>query len=117
SSGRSGYWMLGSDGKVFPFGDAKSMGDASTALPAGSKAMHIEPTPTAAGYWIVNDDGLVYAYGDAQNFGNVNAADSASTRRSRACRPRRPARATGSSPPRVGSSPSATPSRSATWAR
>jgi len=75
SSGRSGYWMLGSDGKVFPFGDAKSMGDASTALPAGSKAMHIEPTPTAAGYWIVNDDGLVYAYGDAQNFGNVNAAD------------------------------------------
>ncbi|HEY4410501.1 MAG TPA: hypothetical protein VGO87_11525 [Acidimicrobiia bacterium] len=75
TSGRSGYWMLGSDGKVFPFGDAKSMGDASTALPAGNKAMHIEPTPTAAGYWIVNDDGAVYAYGDAQNLGNVNVAD------------------------------------------
>jgi sugar lactone lactonase YvrE/ribosomal protein L24E len=73
--GRAGYWMLGNDGKIFAFGDAKSMGDASTALPAGSKAMHIEPTPTANGYWIVNDDGAVYAYGDAPTLGNVNAAD------------------------------------------
>src|SRR5205807_2883810 len=62
--GRSGYWMLGNDGKVFAFGDAKSMGDAASALPAGTKAMHIEPTPTANGYWIVNEDGAVYAFGD-----------------------------------------------------
>jgi ribosomal protein L24E len=73
-SGQSGYWMLGSDGKIFPFGDAKSMGDASAALPAGTKAMHIEPTPTAKGYWIVNEDGLVYAFGDAPSLGNVDAA-------------------------------------------
>jgi sugar lactone lactonase YvrE len=72
---QSGYWMLGSDGRIFPFGDAKSMGDASTALPAGTKAMHIEPTPTAKGYWIVNEDGLVYAYGDAPALGNVDKAD------------------------------------------
>jgi sugar lactone lactonase YvrE/ribosomal protein L24E len=71
--GQSGYWMLGSDGKIFPFGDAKSMGDASTALPPGTKAMHIEPTPTAKGYWIVNDDGAVYAFGDAPALGNVDA--------------------------------------------
>ncbi|HLJ07697.1 MAG TPA: hypothetical protein VKX24_04120 [Acidimicrobiia bacterium] len=73
--GRSGYWMLGSDGKVYGFGDAKPMGDASTALPAGAKAMHIEPTPDAGGYWIVSDDGAVYAFGDAASLGNVNAAD------------------------------------------
>ncbi|HKN91589.1 MAG TPA: hypothetical protein VJ622_15045 [Acidimicrobiia bacterium] len=73
--GRSGYWMLGSDGKVFAFGDAKSMGDASTALPAGTKAMHIEPTPDAGGYWIVNEDGAVYSFGDAPTLGNINAAD------------------------------------------
>jgi sugar lactone lactonase YvrE len=73
--GRSGYWMLGSDGKVFAFGDAKSLGDAATALPASSKAMHIEPTPTSAGYWIVSDEGAVYAFGDAASLGNVNAAD------------------------------------------
>jgi sugar lactone lactonase YvrE len=73
--GRSGYWMLGNDGKVFAFGDAKSMGDAASALPAGTKAMHIEPTPTANGYWIVNEDGAVYAFGDAPALGNVNATD------------------------------------------
>jgi sugar lactone lactonase YvrE len=71
---QSGYWMLGSDGKIFPFGDAKSMGDASAALPAGTKAMHIEPTPTAKGYWIVNEDGLVYAFGDAVALGNVDTS-------------------------------------------
>ena len=70
---QSGYWMLGNDGKVFPFGDAKSMGDASAALPPGIKAMHIEPTPTAKGYWIVNEDGAVYAFGDAPALGNVAA--------------------------------------------
>jgi NHL repeat len=72
---QSGYWMLGSDGKIFPFGDAKSMGDASAALPAGTKAMHVEPTPTAKGYWIVNEAGLVYAFGDAPALGNANTAD------------------------------------------
>jgi ribosomal protein L24E len=71
---QSGYWMLGNDGKVFPFGDAKSMGDANGALPAGIKAMHIEPTPTAKGYWIVNEDGAVYAFGDAPALGNVDVA-------------------------------------------
>ena len=70
---QSGYWMLGNDGKVFPFGDAKSMGDPSAALPAGIKAMHIEPTPTAKGYWVVNEDGAVYAFGDAPALGNVEA--------------------------------------------
>jgi NHL repeat len=73
--GRSGYWMLGSDGKIFAFGDAKSLGDASSALPAGTKAMHIEPTSDANGYWIVNEDGAVYSFGDAPALGNVNAAD------------------------------------------
>jgi sugar lactone lactonase YvrE len=72
---RSGYWMLGTDGKVYAFGDAKPLGDPSTALPAGAKAMHIEPTPSTAGYWIVDDSGDVYAYGDATPLGNVNAAD------------------------------------------
>ena len=71
--GQSGYWMLGSDGKVFPFGDAKSMGDPGASLPAGTKAVHIEPTPTAKGYWIVNDDGAVFSYGDATPLGNVDA--------------------------------------------
>ena len=63
--GQSGYWMLGNDGKIFPFGDATSLGDPSATLPAGTKAVHIEPTPTTKGYWIIDEDGDVYAYGDA----------------------------------------------------
>ena len=46
---QSGYWMLGNDGKIFPFGDARSLGDPSAALPAGTKAVRLEPTPTTGG--------------------------------------------------------------------
>jgi len=68
-AGQSGYWMLGNDGKVYGFGDAKNLmfGDASTRLPAGAKAVHIEPTPDVQGYWINDDRGGVYAFGDANS--------------------------------------------------
>src|SRR6185295_19568530 len=42
-TGKSGYWMLGQDGKVYAFGDAKTLGDPSAVMPAGAKAVHIEP--------------------------------------------------------------------------
>ena len=45
AAGQSGYWMLGGDGAVYGFGDAHAMGDAAANLPAGAKAVHIEPTP------------------------------------------------------------------------
>ncbi len=64
---RSGYWMLGSDGKVFAFGDAASLGDAGT-----STAVDVEPTPSGSGYWIVDSTGRVFTHGDAGSFGNVN---------------------------------------------
>jgi sugar lactone lactonase YvrE len=68
-SGKSGYWMLGNDGKVYAFGDAKNLtfGDASGRIPAGAKAVHIEPTPDAGGYWINDDRGGVYAFGNANS--------------------------------------------------
>ena len=72
---RSGYWMLGNDGKIFPFGDARSLGDPSAVLPDGTKAVRLEPTPTAAGYWVLNNDGAVYAYGDAMALGGLAPAD------------------------------------------
>jgi sugar lactone lactonase YvrE len=66
---KSGYWMLGNDGKVYGFGDAKGLmfGDANGRIPAGAKAVHIEPTPDAQGYWINDDRGGVYAFGDADS--------------------------------------------------
>ena len=60
---RSGYWMVGSEGKVYAFGEAKTFGDAS--LPAGARAVDLEPTPSGNGYWIIDDLGNVYARGDA----------------------------------------------------
>ncbi|MGH9000294.1 MAG: hypothetical protein ACRDY7_13000 [Acidimicrobiia bacterium] len=70
---RSGYWMLGSDGRVFPFGDARALGHATTHLGA-AKAVDLEPTPTGAGYWIVDDAGRVFSYGDAVYRGGVDPA-------------------------------------------
>jgi hypothetical protein len=74
--GKSGYWMLGNDGKVFAFGDARdaSFGDASALMPAGAKAVHIEPSPSGKGYWINDDKGGVYAFGDAAKLGGVDAS-------------------------------------------
>ena len=76
AAGKSGYWMLGNDGKMFAFGDARdaSFGDASALMPAGAKAVHIEPTPSARGYWINDDRGDVYAFGDAVSKGGVDAS-------------------------------------------
>jgi hypothetical protein len=74
--GKSGYWMLGVDGKVYAFGDAAQamFGDAAGQIPAGAKAVHIEPTPTAKGYWINDDRGGVYFFGDAAKHGGINAS-------------------------------------------
>jgi myo-inositol-hexaphosphate 3-phosphohydrolase len=61
---RTGYWMVGTDGKVYAFGDAKTFGDAS--LSPGASAVDLEPTPSGNGYWIVDDQGHIYAKGDAK---------------------------------------------------
>ncbi len=71
---RSGYWMLGSDGKVYSFGDAAGHGDAPVTGPTiGVVAVDVEPTPTGAGYWIVDSSGRVFTHGNAEAFGNVNS--------------------------------------------
>jgi hypothetical protein len=72
---RSGYWMLGTDGKVHPFGEAKAHGDALLPISASAgkvEAADVEPTPTGDGYWIVDDAGHVFAYGDAGHFGGID---------------------------------------------
>jgi glucose/arabinose dehydrogenase len=66
---RTGYWMVGRDGTVYPFGDARGYGDA----PTGS-AVDLEPTPSGNGYWIVDEGGRVFAFGDAVSHGDVDRA-------------------------------------------
>jgi len=67
---RSGYWMVGSDGRVYNFGEAKAYGDATLA--AGAQAIDLEPTPSGNGYWIIDDQGHVFAKGDAAAMGDVD---------------------------------------------
>ena len=65
-----GYWMVGRDGAVYAFGDAKFLGSAG-----GSKlnrpVVGIAATPSRNGYWLVGDDGGVFAYGDAKFQGSA----------------------------------------------
>ncbi len=74
-AGRSGYWMLGTDGRVYPFGSAVSHGDAPMP-PASARpgeAADLEPTPSGNGYWVVDSAGRVSAHGDAPGLGGVDS--------------------------------------------
>ena len=73
AQGRSGYWMLGKEGRVYPFGDAAGFGDAVDRMPDDASAVHLEPTPSFEGYWILDNRGNVYAFGDAAAAGNAPA--------------------------------------------
>jgi hypothetical protein len=72
SSGHPGYWMLGADGAVYPFGGAQSYG--TRPIGPGHTAVKIEPTPSGQGYWVLDDTGAVTAFGDAPAFGAIPAA-------------------------------------------
>jgi hypothetical protein len=63
-----GYWMLGADGNVYSFGQAKPLGNG----PAGVVAVDVEPTPSGQGYWILTEDGKVSGHGDAAPLGNLD---------------------------------------------
>src|SRR5207244_3298053 len=63
----SGYWMVGSDGKVYPFGEAVKAGEPAAADPV----VDLEPTPAGDGYWIVDEKGHINAY-NAPSFDNVD---------------------------------------------
>jgi subtilisin family serine protease len=66
----AGYWMVGADGAVSGFGNARVFGNA----PVGTaSAVDLEPTPTGRGYWIVDDIGRVFAFGDAAWRGNAES--------------------------------------------
>ena len=71
--GTAGYWLVGSDGGIFAFGQAGyfgSMGGATLAKPI----VAMRNTPTLGGYWLVGSDGGIFAFGDAAYFGSMGAS-------------------------------------------
>jgi len=66
----AGYWVLGSDGGVFTYGDLAfhgSTGDMTLNAPA----ITLEATPSGRGYWFVAADGGIFSFGDAQFHGST----------------------------------------------
>jgi hypothetical protein len=73
-----GYWLVGDDGGVFAFGDARYYGSTgnmvtkvrnlvvSLAVVAG-----IATTPDDGGYWLVTVNGGIFPFGDATYFGSL----------------------------------------------
>jgi hypothetical protein len=69
TSSGAGYWMVGSDGSVYPFGDAQSFGDASK-IAVQAWIVGMLPTPDDNGYWLAAADGGVFTFGDANFMGS-----------------------------------------------
>jgi hypothetical protein len=71
ASSGGGYWLVGADGNVYPFG-VPAFGSLSGRPPArpisGAAA-----TPGGAGYWLVGTDGGIFSFGDARFFGSTGA--------------------------------------------
>jgi hypothetical protein len=59
TSAASGYWMLGADGRVYPFGGAVGF----PGLTVGATAM--APRKDGKGYWVTDGAGHVRAFGTA----------------------------------------------------
>ncbi|HEV7864766.1 MAG TPA: hypothetical protein VGR20_18835 [Acidimicrobiia bacterium] len=66
-----GYWAIGSDGKVYNFGDAPKLGDAASA---GNTTIDIEAAPHGTGYWTLDSAGVVTAFGPVA-YGSLSASD------------------------------------------
>ncbi len=66
----TGYWTLGRDGQVYPFGEASS-GTAAISAPLAAPVVSMASTPTGEGYWILSSNGRITPYGDAGFYGST----------------------------------------------
>ena len=60
-----GYFMVGSDGGVFAFGDAHFAGSCPGIGGCSGAAVAVMPDASGNGYWLVTQTGNVYTFGDA----------------------------------------------------
>jgi hypothetical protein len=64
-----GFWLVGSDGGIFTFGQAQFYGSTGS-LKLQRPVTGITPTPGENGYWLVASDGGVFAF-DAPYVGSI----------------------------------------------
>ena len=65
-----GYWLVGSDGGIFAFGDARFYGSTGT-INLSQPIVTMAATPDGKGYWLVGSDGGIFAFGDARFYGST----------------------------------------------
>jgi hypothetical protein len=73
---QEGYWVAGSDGGVYAFGNAGFYGSVPGTIghaPA-SPVVGMAATPDAKGYWLAGSDGGAFSFGDAAFHGSVPGA-------------------------------------------
>jgi hypothetical protein len=64
------YWLVGSDGGVFSFGDTHFYGSLGGEH-LNAPIVGIAATPDGKGYWLVASDGGVFSFGDAHFYGSL----------------------------------------------
>ena len=69
-----GYFMVGEDGGVFAFGDARFEGSCPGIGGCPGIAASVVPDSTGYGYWLIMESGAVHAFGDASDLGGISAA-------------------------------------------
>ena len=67
-----GYWLVGSDGGIFSFGNAQFYGSMG-GKPLNKPIVGMAATPTGGGYWEVASDGGIFAFGSAQFYGSTGS--------------------------------------------
>jgi hypothetical protein len=65
-----GYWLVGADGGVFSFGDARFHGSTGSGH-LDKPIVGMAATPDGGGYWLVGADGGVFSFGDARFHGST----------------------------------------------
>jgi len=68
---KSGYWMLGINGTVYPFGNSQQLGSLSyPGWAGGTAAVAIAVRRDGKGYWVVDNGGGVHNFGAAHFYGD-----------------------------------------------
>jgi hypothetical protein len=65
-----GYWLVGSDGGIFTFGNSQFWGSTGN-LQLQRPVVGITPTEDRNGYWLVASDGGIFSFGDSSFDGSI----------------------------------------------
>jgi len=65
-----GYWLVASDGGIFPFGAAGGYGSTG-GMRLNQPIVGMAATPDGRGYWLVAGDGGIFPFGDAGGHGST----------------------------------------------